>query len=202
MTRLVLMACCVLFASSVSTQSAAPKKAKPTPSIQKVNVSAQDLADVLSLNVYKFRMDLPKGQKFRLLIREFSIKGAVPKQHSAYDIEKSSDKPATLRVAFIRDDRLTGSAIFSRDEWMQYRVESTGCKPHPVGTMVHVPLVYLEPTRKTLIRSYESSEREKLRKTRKEIRLLTVVKSEPGKPSPSDTTTTFPRWELVIQLKK
>ena len=162
---------------------------------RRVGLDPDDVVNVTGLDLYKYRLDdMPKGKRFRVMIREQKDAKTPPRVLYDLPFKKTAEGPATFRFSFLRRDRTLQGVLLSQEEQAEFRVNATGCDPSGFVTIVEVPLHGVEPTRKGLIphRSDEAIRRSGI----KETRLLTIVASEPGKPGSSPTA--FPRGELVI----
>lgn len=162
---------------------------------RKLKLDADDLAEVTGVNVYKFQVAMPKGQHFRVVLREVREGGAEPRVLHQFPFVKDSDTPTTVRVGFLRSDRKRAGFLLSEEKEAEYRVDCPGCSPPGFATIVSQPLADVPPTRKTLIVS--GSDKEAKQMGLKGLQLITVVTSEPGKPAPRATVS--PRFELVIE---
>ena len=162
---------------------------------QKLKLDADDLAEVTGVNVYKFQVTIPKGQRFRVILRELREKGAEPRVLHQFPFTKESELPTTIRVGFLRSDRKLGGFLLSQEKEAEYRVDCPGCSPTGFATNVPLPLADLPPTSKTLI--VLGSDKQAKQFGLNGLQLITVVGSEPGKPAPMPTG--FPRAEWLIQ---
>ncbi len=173
--------------------SADPAGPKP---FEKLNLSADDLIAATGLNIYKFRVHVPDGKKFRVVLRERSDKDAPAKVIHQYAFQK--DEKATLvvmRVSFLRRDRKLAGVLLSQEDEAEYRIDCSDCSPGGIATIVSLPLGHVRPTEKVLF--VHRSQKDMQEWGVNEQRLMTIVASEPGKPA--SPPTTFPRAELVIE---
>jgi hypothetical protein len=159
-----------------------------------VGLSADDLVAVSGLDLYKYQVDMPKGQRFRVMIRELKSEDSPARVLYVFPFQKTEDGPTTFRVCFLRRDHTLQGVLLSQEKDAEFRFDCPGCTPSGIATFVELPLGSIEPTRKTLEthRSHKDNDRYRLEETR----LLTIVASEPGKPAPPPTN--YPRAELVI----
>jgi hypothetical protein len=193
MKTLLAVACLLAVAAPTL---AADAKAPTEKVVQRKAVTGRDLAEVLGVAVYKYRLDLPKDAKFRLVVREFGKRGAAPRVHHTFNFQRNTEKPGSLRIAFLRNDGKLGIPMLRDDQLeMEYRVSVTGCSQAGFATNISVPLLHLEATRKMLLTALD--DQNKVKGGDRPIRLLTVVQREPGKVPPP--ATSYPRWEVVIE---
>lgn len=165
---------------------------------QKLKLDADDLANVTGVNVYKFQVNIPKGQKFRVVLRELKEKGAEPRVLHQFPFLKESDGPSVIRIAFLRRDRKLAGVLLSEEKDAEYGIECSGCSPSGMSTIVSTPLADLMPTRKTLY--ITQSDKHAKQMGLRGVQLITVVASEPGQPGP--TVKTFPRAELLLEFEE
>src|SRR3990172_9951551 len=89
-------------AGLVAAMVASAGEGRVAKSLQRLRLDADDLADVTGLNVYKFQVDMPKGQRFWLVLREFREKDREPRVLHRYSFRKDDEAPVVLRLAFLR----------------------------------------------------------------------------------------------------
>lgn len=168
---------------------------------QRAKLDADDLAEVTGLNLYKFRLDLPKGQRFKVVLRELRSADEKPRVPFWFAFQHDTDKPLELRVAFIRADRKLAGFLLGTEKEAEFRLDCPGCSPSGVGTIIERPLLDLPPTQRTLFVHRSEKDNEQQWKL-KDTRLITLVgreKADEGKPAPPPTG--FPRAELVVELE-
>jgi hypothetical protein len=164
---------------------------------QKQKLDANDLAEVFGVNVYKFQVNMPKGQKFQVILRELKEKGAEPKVLYLHSFLKESDGPTVIRTTFLRRDGKFEGVLLSEEKDAQYGIQCSGCSPGGVGSIAPMPLANLPGTHKIL--SVTQSDKHAKQMGLKGMQLITIIAREPGKVLPIDAgVTTFPRAELVI----
>jgi RNA polymerase sigma factor (sigma-70 family) len=161
---------------------------------QKVGIGADDLVEASGLDIYKFQLDMPKGLKFKIILRELDGADVPARVLHMFPFEKLDGGSMTLRVSFLRRDRKFEGFLLSQEKEAEFRVDSPGCNPSGIASFVPLPLAGIELTRKTLWQHKSDKDTEQY--GLKETRLLTIVASEPGKPAPPPSN--YPRAELVI----
>jgi hypothetical protein len=162
-------------------------------SFQYLKLDANDLAEVTGVNIYKFQVAMPKGQKFRIVFREVDAKEARPRVLHQMSLVKESDTPVTLRVGFMRSDRKLASFLLSEEKEAEYRVDCSGCSPSGYATIVPLPLANIPLTDKTLMVSASDKQAKEMGKGTALIRVVARDIVKGGMP------TSFPRAELVIE---
>jgi hypothetical protein len=175
-----------------------PKAAEGGQRFQKLKLDADDLADITGVNIYKFQLNIAKGERFRVVLREVKEKDAEPRVLHQFPFVKESDAPTIIRVGFLRMDRKLAGFLLSEEKQAEYRVDCSGCSPGGFATIVPLPLADVPPTRKTLYVS--QSDTDAKRTGMKGMQLITVVASEPGQPAALPTT--FPHATLVVEPEK
>ena len=169
---------------------------RPGGDFQHLKLEADDLAQVTGVNVYKFRVAMPRGQRFRVALREVRAEGAEPRVLHQQPFVKGSDEPVTVRVGFLRADRKLAGFLLSEEKEAEYRVDCSGCTPGGFATVVPLPLADVPPTGKTLMVS--GSQEMAAAPGLKGVRLLAVAASGPATGArPSN----LPRAELVLEYE-
>jgi hypothetical protein len=161
----------------------------------RLKLDADDLAEVTGVNVYKFQVAMPKGQHFRVVLREVREEGAEPRVLHQFSFVKESELPTTVRVGFLGSDRKLAGFLLSEEKQAEYRVDCPGCSPPGIATVLSQPLGNVPITRKMLFVS--GSDKQAREMGLKGLQLITVVDREPGKAV--QTATGTPRAELVIE---
>src|SRR5262249_37316470 len=88
-----------------------------------VTIDANDLVDAHTLNIYKFKVDVPKGQKFRVILRELPAKDAEPHVLTGFSFQRGDGAgPVTMRVDFTRMDGTVGGVLLTEQKEAQFRV--------------------------------------------------------------------------------
>jgi RNA polymerase sigma factor (sigma-70 family) len=154
-------------------------------------VSGDDIVAVTGLDVYKFQLDIPKGEKFE--VTWGSVDSKVPWYH---DFTKEEDGPVTLRVSFLRLDRKMAGWLFSQEKEAEFRLDCAGCNPSFIGSVVANPLAGIPATEKHLI--VVPSDKAWTGSKSGPTRLLAVVHSKPGVPVGS-IDAAYPRAELTVR---
>lgn len=200
MTRLINILACVVAAvfmvPLVLAQSAQEKRDGDVS--QRLKLDADDLADATSLNVYKFRVSIAKGQKFRAILREMRKEGDEPHVLHHESFLKEQDGPTIVRLAFLRSDQKLAGFLLSEDKQGTYRISCSGCSPGGIVTIIPAPLLDIPPTRKILFVSNTARDLTPMGITG--FRLITIVAKEPGQPASS--LKAFPRAEFILELEK
>jgi RNA polymerase sigma factor (sigma-70 family) len=182
-------------ATEVVLAAARSVQAQEDKSFQKLKLDADDLAEVTGVNIYKFQVNIPKGQRFRVVLREVKEKDAEPHVLHQYSFLKETADPLVIQVAFLRRDQKLAGALLSGEKDAEYRVVCAGCSPSGIVTIVPIPLADVPPTRKTLFVLQSDKQAQQI--GLKGMQLITLVASEPGKPAPPPTSA--PRAEWVIE---
>ncbi|HTN04805.1 MAG TPA: hypothetical protein VL132_23155 [Planctomycetaceae bacterium] len=163
-------------------------------SLERLPIDADDLVSATGLNIYKFQTQLPKDQKFEVVLREIEAKDHTPRVLHRFPFRHGAEGPVILRASFLRRDRKLEGVLLNGGQEAEYRLELPDCSPSGIATIVAVPLAGLAPTQKTLF--VHGSTRDQSHLEPGEIGLLTLVASEPGKPA---SMNAYPRAELLIQ---
>jgi hypothetical protein len=177
------------------SQAAAKAVERPIP-FQQIPLTADDIIAETGLNVYNFRLQIPKGQKFELRLRELPAKDAPEKGQRRFIFEKVTDGPLTARLSFLRRDRQLRGVLLSQEEDAEFRVTCEGCSPTGLATIVPNPLYEVPPTEKTLM-VLRSDKDWKPAKQGSPVPLLVIHESK-NQPEQRALDAIYPRAELVV----
>jgi RNA polymerase sigma factor (sigma-70 family) len=172
------------------------KAAPPLTPFRLMPRTADDLAEVTGLNVYKYRLDLPKGQRFRILWEAFPKKGAPERWLWHHDFEKKEEGPLVLRVSFLRRDRKMQGVLLSQEKEAEFRLDCPGCHPPGLATIVSKPLAD-SPQDGQLLVVFESEKDDWFHARPGTTRLLVLLAKNPL--GQRDLEKVYPRAELVLE---
>ena len=135
---------------------AAKPKDQPAPAptliaFKETSLTVDELIGATGLNIYKFQLNLAKGQKFRVAVTEFPAKEANKKELTHFDFRKETDGPLTLHISFLPGDGKLHGVLMRKEEWVNFNVGCAGCDPPGVGQFIHNPLAGLAADGKTLV---------------------------------------------------
>lgn len=152
----------------------------------RAKVSSDEILDVTGLNIYKFQLDIPKGEKFKVMLSRTESKDAEAKVLFHFDFTKEKEGPVTLLVSFLRLDRKMEGVLLSEEKLAAFGLRCDGCRPPGLGTIVTNPLTDIPGPEKLLVvnRSDKDSESTKKGPTR----LITIMQ----------TKDEYPRGELSV----
>ena len=112
--------------------------------VGRASLDAEDIRDVTGLDVYKFQLTIPKGQKFHVALRR---KGDHPseRQWNSPGVvhEQERDGPTTVRVSFLREDGRLAPFFLGDCKAAVYRVQCEGGASGGWVTTVGQPLADL-----------------------------------------------------------
>jgi RNA polymerase sigma factor (sigma-70 family) len=163
---------------------------------QRSPLDADDIIAVTGLNIYKFNLDIPKGQRFELRFSELPAKDAPTKGERRFIFQKVKDGLLTLRVSFLRRDRQLHGVLLSQEKDAEFDVACEGCSPSGTGTIVPMPLLDVPPTQKSLV-VVRSDKGWGAAKDGHPTRLLAVFESK-KQPVEGPFDSIYPRAELII----
>ena len=118
---------------------------------QRVGLNADDLAECTGLDIYKFRVDLAKGRRFRVVLRWRQDAKSTPRESSGVPFEATRDEPTTIRVSFLRADRKLQGFLLSNEPEAEYRVNCSGGATGGFVTMIENPLGDIAPRLRGLV---------------------------------------------------
>jgi hypothetical protein len=185
---------------------AANPKDQPAPApaliaYKKVSLTMDELMAATGLNIYKFQLDLAKGQNFRVAVTEFPSKEANPRELKSFDFQKITDGPMTLHITFLPTGGKLHGVLMGKEEEVDFRVSCDGCDPSGWGTIIPNPGAAI-PSDGQLFAVFSSEkgwkEGSKGKTVAERTRLLALFASKPGK-SIADFNTAYPRAELTVE---
>ena len=171
-------------------------KAGETP-FRKLSLDADDLAELMFLDAYKFQLDMPKGQVFNVILREVNAPKSATRWDHRFEFRQQESGPTTLRIALLRSDRKLASFLLSNEKEAEFRVDCSGGTTGGVTTIVSLPLTDVPVTQRILV---VGKSNDFVRQMGLEgVKLLTVVVKElPAQPR-ADLATAR-RAEVVVEL--
>src|SRR5262249_37501393 len=138
-------------ARAVKEEPAKEKDVQKVIGFRKLNLNADDIADVTGVNIYKFKVNIAKGQKFRVLIREFNEKGAEPRilfRHGGF--RNQTKEETVVGISFTRRDGKFEGVLLYQEKDALFRFNCEGCCPGGIATFVPIPLADVPGTEKLL----------------------------------------------------
>jgi RNA polymerase sigma factor (sigma-70 family) len=180
-------------------QASADPERRESISFAKLGLSTDDLVEATGLNVYKFRIDVKKGEKFRVVLRTQQRKEEPTHELVGYTFETVSDGPAIVGVSFLRMDRKLSGFLLSNEREAEYRLTCSNCKQGGIATIVQNPLGNLDSTHRTYFVFAHDGENKGHDVDRKEALLLRVCEKGPG---PGVDLDGYPRGEVVLVRDK
>ncbi len=154
-------------------------------------IDVNDLVEVHNLNIYKYKVEIPKKQRFHVVLRELENQDAAPNELMRFSFQRGDkDGPIIIRVAFTRTDGTVGGVLLTEQKEAFFRVTCQDCEPSALVTIVPVPLSGVKLNKKTLMP--HGSDRDLKKSGVKETRLLWVFHNGMG-------TGRYPRAELLIE---
>jgi hypothetical protein len=166
---------------------------EPAVRFNLLSLDANDLADANGLNIYKFKLEVPKGRPFHVVLRELDSKDGPPRELRRFTFRRGErEGPTTLRVDFTRRDGAVGGVLLTEQKDAVFRISCPDCTPTGLATIVPVPLSGVKLTERILL--VHQSDMDNTRWGVKEARLLTVVRNVR-----SSSPTDYPRAELLVE---
>ncbi len=193
-------------AEPATRKVAGPAQAKPNAdpdhqdaiSFQKLALSTDDLVEATGLDVYKFRIDVAKGEKFRVVLRYEERKDYPAHEILGFSFEKTSDEPVILGVSFLRPDRKLAGCLMSSEKQAEYRLSCSQCKPGGIATFLNNPLGTVEPSRRTVLVFRTVEETKGYTKDPRETLLLRVCDGTAAPGVRGVNADGYPRAEVVV----
>jgi RNA polymerase sigma factor (sigma-70 family) len=176
--------------------SASPEgKVRDAISFLKLALSTDDLVEATGLDMYKFRIDVAKGQRFKVVLRSQDSKDAPERELVSYSFEKTTDQPAIVGVSFLRRDRKLSGFLMSNEALAEYRLSCSGCVPGGLNTFVKNPLGALDSTQRTMLVCSTELESKQYGVDARETLLLRVCERGTGR---GVDVEGYPRGEVVV----
>lgn len=172
-----------------------PPERPPTPIFQsqKALLDGSDLRDAFVLDVYKFRVKMPRKQRFRIEIRRQTAETEKPITVVRMPgIKYDDDQPVEVTVSFTPPDGSV-AAVLRSDKYdsFGYRISCTGCERGNLGGHMKSPLAGVPDLNRASTQHGEYT----TMKGDKEVRLVTAAKCEDTK---NGVLMTYPRLEVLI----
>jgi hypothetical protein len=161
---------------------------------ERTELSADDLVDATGLDIYKFRADLVKGRRFRVVLRIRQDEKSPTRESVGVPFEIKRDEPTTIRVSFLRTDRTLQGFLLSTEPEAEYRVNYSGGASGGFVTIIKNPLGDIDPTLRGL--DVHQSDEKNAQEGLKETPLLTVAAQKPG--GRGINMSGYPRAEVVV----
>ncbi len=174
--------------------SAEPER-QDSISFRKLALSTDDLVDATGLNIYKFRIDVAKGARFRVVLRSQESKELPAREIVGLSFEKTSEEPAIIGVSFLRLDRKLSGFLMSTEDRAEYRLSCSQCKPGGIAAFVDNPLGAIDSTRRTMLVFRSDWETKGYNVDAKETLLLRACETKAARGVDVDG---YPRAEVVV----
>jgi RNA polymerase sigma factor (sigma-70 family) len=179
----------------------APAPAPALIAFKKTSLTIDELIAATGLNIYKFQLDLPKGQKFRLAVTEFPSKEADPRQLWSFDFQKTTDGSVTLHLTFLPTDGKLHGVLMGKEKWVDFRVSCDGCVPSGIGSTIPNPGAAIPADGQLFAvfsneKGWEEGSKGKIKAG--PTTLLALFASKPGI-ALADLSSAYPRAELTIE---
>jgi beta-lactamase regulating signal transducer with metallopeptidase domain len=147
----------------------------------------------------RFSVDVPKGLRFRVTLREVSSR-IVARGNFVFENER--DQPALVEIRFeylfeYQGDK-SRDVLLSEEKLLQFEAEGEGCYPPGVTTIAGVPLGNLARPEKKLILVGAEDERSKAESG---VRVLLIVPKNATPKTSEDVEKLDPRGELIVSLE-
>ncbi len=188
-----------------------PPQAKPIAgpdgqdyiSFLRLGLSTDDLVEATGLDIYKFRIDVAKGEKFRVLLRSQESKESPARELVDFSFEKVSDgSGAVIGVSFLRRDRKLSGFLLSEEGDGEYRLKCAGCKQGGLVTIVKHPIASVDPTHRGLLVCDTDLVSKEYRANSNETLLLRICENKPKPGQRGVDVDGYPRGEVVVIKEK
>jgi hypothetical protein len=173
-----------------------PDRPKPDPqavSFRQTMVTVNDLLGETGLNMYKFRLDLKKGDRFQVLLQTFQAEGDVPRELFHHDFAVVGEGAPELVVSLLRRDGKLDTVLLSEEKDATLRVSAPGCSPGGLATIVPNPAGVVALDKRMLM--VFRGDREGGAEAGADCRRLLIVFDRASK---KRFNSTYPRAELTL----
>ena len=183
---------------AVAVPAGATRAGEPQ-SLERLPVTAEDLAGVLGLNIYKFRVAMRPETEFDVVVSVQAAPDAAPRILSRHSFTSPAGADAVdLRLSFLPRDDTARGVLLTQDEEAVYRISCPDCSPGGIVTIIPLPLRDVPGTRKTLmpVNARLSAELS----GENETCLVAILASASGEP-PS-ARKSYPRAKISVKFKE
>jgi len=160
---------------------------------QRLDLNVTDLVAAAHLNIYKYRLRLQPGQRFKVILREQRSADAGPRILFEHSFVRDDAPDATMRISFLRRDNKFAGVLLSGEKDAHLDIWCEGCTSNGLGTIVPVPL---SDIRTGIVLRSHHSESHRIKAENGEAQLLSLFPSTSRAAETSNPN--FPRAELVI----
>jgi hypothetical protein len=162
------------------------------PEIKSVRVDGTDIAAMTGLDIYKYEIQLGKGQKARVTLDVQMEENAEPVNYIAQEVTAAKDGIATLTASFLRSDRKLASVFLSEEERMEFRLQWDGAASGGLSGYIKNPLGWIPLGEKALTVHQEPRKADRTA----QLFLLFRTKHTEGRP----LTLLYPRAALQVEF--
>lgn len=162
---------------------------------QKLPLTANDIAGVTGLNIYKYRIAMQPGTRFDVAVSVQDAPDAKPRFVSRNEFTSDDDVDGVdLLLSFLSRDNTLRGVLLSQDEEISYRVDCPRCSPAGIATNISLPLNDVPGTRKTLM--LVTADQSAKLTGENEICLIAILATQDGKPA--SIQKSYPRAKVSI----
>lgn len=193
--------CLVALATCLIPGNSGDDKPDSAP-FKRLKLDADDLLYFMNLDIYKFQLELPKGQKIRIVIQEKESAEAKPVEHWSHEFECTRDAPVVLRIGFLPKDRRMHGVLLSDEDSMELRLDLDGCNPSGGAGMIPVPLAQIQVSRRmVVVHEDPGGSFERLKTNPDTIELVSMFSTE-NRPPAQVNMPGYPRAALLVEKVK
>jgi hypothetical protein len=182
----------------LQARATAEPERRDSISFQKVALTTDDLVEATGLDIYKFRVQIAKGERFRVVLRAQERKDLPPHELVGYSFEKTAADPAIVGVTFLRLDRKLSGFLMSNELQAEYRLTCSNCKQGGISTILNNPLGALDSTHRTVFVCHSDAENEGHGVDAKETLLLRACDRTAERGVRGVNVDGYPRAEVVV----
>jgi len=148
--------------------------------VKRVRVDGTDITAMTGLDIYKYEVQLRKGQKVKITLDVQMEESAEPVNYITHEETASKDGQATLTASFLRQDRKLASVFLSEEQKMEFRIQFEGAANGGLSGFIKNPLGWIPLGEKALTIHREPKKADRTA----QLLLLFCTKHTDGKPLP------------------
>ena len=179
------------------TSETAESKTRDMFAFEKVGLSADDLVEAAGLDIYKFRVDLKRGERFKVEYRACESKDSASREIVSHPFQVTEEGPTIIRLSFLRRDGKLSGFLLSNEPDAFYRLIVSGGAQGGISTIVDNPLKIDVTGRRGLL--IARSDKENTTQGDQENVLVRVCESKATRGVDLDG---YPRAEVVLIKSK
>jgi hypothetical protein len=171
--------------------------ADDSATLDRLPLTADDIADAIGLNIYNFHVAMKPSTRFEIAVSVQEAPDAEPQFLNRHSFTSDADVEAVdVLLSFLPRDKTLRGVLLSQDEEVDYRVNCPNCSPTGIATIISLPLREIRGTQKILIPMTGKSSRNL--SDDNELCLIAILASKDGQPA--SLQKSFPRAKISVRF--